>query len=253
MNSAAKHLRGFLEWLDVYREQGLVDVETTAKEIAEKMDVICEFRPVRTRKKRRIFSYECEDSNNQNPRYLFKTDYFLQIIDSIKQSMTERFEQLQAFVDKFEVIRDIASLRVETRDQINNKCGRLEVSLSDRENFDINGDDLSEELSCLSYILPEKTSAKYALKYLVDHFLTDAYPNTVVALRIFLTAPITVAAAERSFSRLKLIKTYLRSTISQERLNSLALLSIEKDIVKQVDFSKLIDSFAQKKARKVLL
>ena len=152
MNSAAKHLRGFLEWLDVHREQGLVDVETTAKEIAEKMDVICEFRPVRTRKKRRIFSYECEDSNNQNPRYLFKTDYFLQIIDSIKQSMTERFEQLQAFVDKFEVIRDIASLRVETRDQINNKCGRLEVSLySDRENFDINGDDLSEELSCLIY------------------------------------------------------------------------------------------------------
>ncbi|XP_012844359.1 PREDICTED: zinc finger MYM-type protein 1-like [Erythranthe guttata] len=40
-----------------------------------------------------------------------------------------------------------------------------------------------------------------------------------------------VASAERTFSKLKLIKSYLRSTMSQERLNGLAMLSIEKDMV----------------------
>jgi len=47
-----------------------------------------------------------------------------------------------------------------------------------------------------------------------------------------LTIPISIASAERSFSKLKLIKSYLRSTMSQQRLKELALLSIEKDFFK---------------------
>jgi len=46
-----------------------------------------------------------------------------------------------------------------------------------------------------------------------------------------LTIPVSVASAERSFSKLKLIKSNLRSTMSQQRLNRLALLSIEKDFL----------------------
>ena len=43
-----------------------------------------------------------------------------------------------------------------------------------------------------------------------------------------LTVPVSVASAKRKFSKLKLIKSYLRSTMSQQRLNGLVLLSIEK-------------------------
>jgi len=42
-----------------------------------------------------------------------------------------------------------------------------------------------------------------------------------------LTIPLSIAPAEKSFSKFKLIKSYLRSTMSQQRLNGLALLSIE--------------------------
>ena len=58
--------------------------------------------------------------------------------------------------------------------------------------------------------------------------------------------PITVASAERSFSKLKIIKTYLRSTMSQDRLNELAILAIENEIAKSLNMSKIIDDFAQK-------
>jgi len=44
-----------------------------------------------------------------------------------------------------------------------------------------------------------------------------------------LTIPVFVVSAERSFSKLKLTKSYLRSTMSQQRLNRLVLLFIEKN------------------------
>ena len=72
-----------------------------------------------------------------------------------------------------------------------------------------------------------------------DSRLHKVFPNLAVALRIFLTLPVTVASAERSFSKLKLIKTYLRSTMTQDRLVGLAIMSIENDVTSSVDFSSL--------------
>lgn len=69
------------------------------------------------------------------------------------------------------------------------------------------------------------------------------------AMVIFLTLPVTVASAERSFSKLKLIKTYLRSTIAQDRLDALAVLSIEREEAQHLDIEKIIDEFANKRAR----
>ena len=57
-----------------------------------------------------------------------------------------------------------------------------------------------------------------------------------------------MASAERSFSKLKLIKTYLRSSISQERLDGLALLAIENEGAKQLNIDDLLDKFANTKA-----
>ena len=66
-----------------------------------------------------------------------------------------------------------------------------------------------------------------------------------------LTIHVTIASAERIFSNLKLIKSYLRSTMSQKRLNELPLLSIEKEMLNEIDYNSLINNFASQKARKV--
>lgn len=53
------------------------------------------------------------------------------------------------------------------------------------------------------------------LNYLSLNSLLELYPNLVNALKILLTLPVSVASGEGSFSNLKLIKNYLRSTVSQ--------------------------------------
>jgi len=66
-----------------------------------------------------------------------------------------------------------------------------------------------------------------------------------------LTILVPVASAERSFSKLKIIKTYLRSTMSEERLDELVLLYIEKEILNKINYDNLINNFPSKKARKI--
>ena len=72
----------------------------------------------------------------------------------------------------------------------------------------------------------------------------ESFPNACIAFRILLTIPVTVASTERSFSKLKLIKSYLRSTMSQERLSGLAILSIENEMLAELECKNLISNFA---------
>ena len=70
-------------------------------------------------------------------------------------------------------------------------------------------------------------SVKDILVLLLTCDVLSSLPELRNACVLFCTLPVTVFTAERSFSKLKLIKSYLRSSIAQDRLDSLALISIE--------------------------
>lgn len=94
------------------------------------------------------------------------------------------------------------------------------------------------------------TSPEEILNYITINNLVDSFPNTSIILRILLTMLVSVATAERSFSKLKIIKNYLRSTMGQNRLSNLAIISIESDLLKELDTQDLIKQFVKTKARK---
>jgi len=115
--------------------------------------------------------------------------------------------------------------------------------------LDIDGRDLYLELKLLKEYLPKETKkAIDVLNYLKR--MDGTFPNAWIAYRIWLIIPVTVASGERSFSKLKFIKNYLRSTMSQERLNGLAMISIEKNMVEKLEYTSLISDFAAKNARR---
>lgn len=80
--------------------------------------------------------------------------------------------------------------------------------------------------------------------------IENLVPIAVIAYKIMLTLPVTVASGERSFSKLSLTKNRPRSTMTQRRLNGLTILSSEKEIADTVNFDDTIDEFSSLKARK---
>jgi hypothetical protein len=78
----------------------------------------------------------------------------------------------------------------------------------------------------------------------------SSFPNLFIALRIFLTLPVSVASGERNFSKLKVIKTYLRTSMIQERFYDVGLLAIEKELCESLELPDVIDELANKKARR---
>ena len=75
----------------------------------------------------------------------------------------------------------------------------------------------------------------------------SGFQNIKVALRIIGTLPVTSCECERSFSALRRLKTYTRSTMVAEKLNGLALLHVHKDII--VNIGKVIGLYAMKNRR----
>lgn len=77
---------------------------------------------------------------------------------------------------------------------------------------------------------------------------TSFYPAVRQMIVLYLTIPPTTCTVERSFSTLRRVKTWLRSTTGEDRLSSLCLLSVHRTRAKRPDFEeKVIDLFGRKK------
>ena len=125
------------------------------------------------------------------------------------------------------------------------KCLNLEKYLKHDNLLDLDGLDLFLELNILKQIIGLENEKPIDILNYIKRI--NSFPNTYIAYRIMLTILVSVASTERSFSKLKLIKSYLRSTMCQQRLNGLTLLSIEKDFLNEINYDNLIDNFASQK------
>ena len=109
--------------------------------------------------------------------------------------------------------------------------------------YELSEEDASIELLQAKKILKNKEVE--TISDVIDNLSTlkAAFPELLKLLNIALTIAVTSAACERSFSS---TKTYLHSTMSQTRLNSLSILSIEKDISTQISLEHVVNKFAIK-------
>ena len=131
------------------------------------------------------------------------------------------------------------------------EAGKLSNKFSDNVSPLLSSQMLSIKTSFREKIARLKSAKEMASFLIVENAsLATTYPDVCTAYMMHMTVPVIVVTAERSFSKLKLIKTFLRSSMSQERLSSLVLLSIENEQAKNLDFRKVIQQFAIAKAKR---
>jgi len=75
-------------------------------------------------------------------------------------------------------------------------------------------------------------------------FQLSAFPTLTCIYKILATMPVTSCSAERAMNRLKIIKNRLRSTTSDERLDSLMIIASESDVLETISTDVIIDKFA---------
>ncbi|XP_044147234.1 zinc finger MYM-type protein 1-like [Bufo gargarizans] len=256
LSGCVQELEKLIKHLVEYRsDEGFENALADAKGIAEKLDCEAKFPDaftIRPRRKKKIFDYEHEDESLADPTQYFKVNFFFAVLDTSIQSINERFTLLQSHCDTFAFLYEIPKLGMDKKDIL--KCSMdLQNKLTDSQlsHSDINGIDLCDERDTIRPFLTQEMTVTNILQYLVENNLTNTFPNLSVSLRILMTLPVSVAAGERSFSKLKLIKNYLRSTMSQARLTNLSIISIEKSFCEDLDIDDVIRNFAVAKARRV--
>ena len=152
----------------------------------------------------------------------FKVNVVYCTLDILINQVVHQSRGMQVVVDTF------GELIAATDDELFSKATKLQQQYSN----DI-APSFFEQLQSFRMVLKKEMKKLNTIKQLShlliirNSSLATSLPDVCTAYLFFLTLPVTVATAERPFSKLKLIKNYLRSTMLQDRLSGLAILSIE--------------------------
>ena len=179
-----------------------------------------------------------------SPRERFRCETFNVILDQLSVALQQRRVACQAVYDRFKVIVILCSLpdaEIKTKAKNITSAFPQDFSRVFVEEI-VQFAAFAKLRSCLA---PSQQAV-----LLHDEGLADTFPGVNVALRIYSSMMVTIFSGERSFSKLALIKNYLRTTMTHERLSALCLLGVESSVLKMIQFDELVKDFADAKCRK---
>ncbi|CAF1420640.1 unnamed protein product [Rotaria sordida] len=168
--------------------------------------------------------------------FLTEADYreniYFPLIDAILVGMRDRFSP-----SNLAVLSSVSSMSPQSKSFLN--YDQL-LPLASHINCDQNH--LFNELQVLQPMLQNKKLSNVNELYHEMIPLQEAFSNMMLMIKAALTIPVSSCTCERAFSKMKLIKTHIRTTMTDERLSDLCILSIERDF--NIDFEQVIDQFA---------
>ena len=111
--------------------------------------------------------------------------------------------------------------------------------------YSVNPNDLQHEIPILKKLLSNESRQPKTMTQLLVLILPfkAAFECLFKLLLIAVTLPVTSASCERCFSKMKIIKTFLRNSMNHDRLSSIALLSIERARAESINLEDFVDEF----------
>ena len=212
-----------------------------------------------------------EIPDNDRPRALFKRDFFFPFLDWMHNELERRFSSKACEISSLANVFHPKYFKEENWHQAQkqakfygidpdvvvnqfvlfSKSREIKVWKEKYEEFlkmkeKANNDPLTkapETWLCLPTLL----------KVFGENSISNLYPDLFEVVKIVATLPATVASCERAHSKVKIINNYLRASMSDERLENLVHISIERDIADKIELDTLVDTFRLANNRKLPL
>jgi len=148
----------------------------------------------------------------QNAQDHYKINVYYSILDSIVMCMNNKFKE-----------NDLSLLN-SMSDVLFNENPLTESIYEVCKTYKLEFEDLSSEIKILNKLFMNQgcDSIIKRTNYVKSKDIQTGFPIYTEVLKIFLTIPTNTASCERSFSALRRLKTYLRVTMTQQRLSNLA-------------------------------
>ena len=176
------------------------------------------------------------------PFDFYRQTVYLPFIDYVIRDLKERFTGQSALAMKLSKFLPVYLASNEVSFDEVKECAALYSEV-----LPGSMDSLELEFEVWQHRWMEADNAPRNVADAIDACDAEILPNMRALLQIFASLPVSSCEAERSFSVLKLLKSYLRSRMGEERLSSLALLYIHSDI--SINIDEVITRFAQKNRR----
>lgn len=184
------------------------------------------------------------NSKPTDPKAYYKVAIAVPFLDDISMQLQEKFVQHKITISKLACF-------------LPSMCSKDDVSFNDSDAGELNiyknidTGTIATEFSLWKKKWSQEDSASRPTTALeaLNECQSQLFPNIFYLLKIYATLPVTTCTAERSFSTLKRLKTFLRNSTGEERLNGLALMSVHRRF--DLDTEEVMNDFAAKKSRRL--
>ena len=184
----------------------------------------------------------------QTPKEHYRRIFF-EVIDCISGEITNRFDQ-----PSFTFIQSVEEILI---DAANGKEVQNPPAVTECYRNDLDFDRLSQQLRSLHDLcshyrkVTNVDSITQALVESDNRAIRAMLSEVRKLLQLYLTVPVTSSTSERSFSALRQIKTYLRNTMTQEKLNQSMLCYVHSDRTDAIDFLAAANEFASANDKRI--
>lgn len=240
MHKVKAHIHELLKIMEMHRSDSthfFKGIMESVADVATKLDLEITIPRLSSRQSHR------PNYPSATPEEFYRVAVYLPYLDSVISSLKHRFP------DQNNVAYSLLELHPTNMKNI----ARSSFTKHIREVEQFYGiENLSAEAECWYELWSTRVCDKTFLDLLED--CKDFFPAVAQAIEICLVLPATTCSVERSFSTLRRVKTWLRSTICSERLNGLCMLSLHRERIvskKDIFIEAVITRFGQRSLRRL--
>ena len=190
---------------------------------------------------------------HSSPKEMYHQIYY-EAIDIVSEEVKRRFDQSDICL-----IRDLENLLLSYANN-QNPAELLSQTLVDFIEKDVNAERLKVQLAMLPDLI--KTAFNGTIKKVTNiRTIADAMMQSDIyktmlcevnkLLLLYFTFSVTAATAERSFSSLRRVKSYLCNTMIACRLNNLLLMHVHQDRTDDLDLLEIVKQFIHANSRRI--